>query len=137
MSFRNSHRVKWLPATLATLGIIILALGIWVALVTITGIPVSLHNTGLPFQRAVYVGTNACFTCHSDQKQDWSSMRYDLSIGDDITRPLAWDTDVRRIAVVGSLNTYTTKNGKNRAPSPNDSQRYIVKTEYGQVLLPA
>lgn len=135
MNLRNSHRVQWLPITLAVVGSITLAVGIWVALVTIAKSPSSLHAAGLSFQRAIYVGSNTCFTCHSQQQQEWSLMRYDNPIGDPIARSIVWDTAMRRIAVNGSANAYT-KDGENQASSQVYSQRYIIKTEYGHVLLP-
>jgi hypothetical protein len=141
ISIRTGNR-GWLSVMLGLIGSLSLVAGILVAVITMSRTATSGGtSTTLPLHGAIYVGENACFTCHSDQGHDWRLRPDETNAANPFASPRAVVVDVspsvevRGVAIHGSANAYTTDDAL-QAASTVSSQRYVIKTEDGHVFLP-
>lgn len=135
MKLRHGRIAKWFPITLATTGSLALIAGVFVAFFSVIVSTDDQGSPNVPVHGAVYVGANTCYTCHSEESQDWSLSLHTQLIVNTVVKPAIITKQssiaaVRQIDLGDMTDPYTPGSTTN----PN-SQRYIIITETGHTLL--
>lgn len=121
-----------ITALLAIAGSVALAVGLFVAVLTMTRTPANHSGINMPFGGGVYVGGGTCFTCHQDENPDWS-LTLDLqSAAVPLVNPQVVAADMSAGEVMPHLEfadaVVLPDNSENK-------QQYIIKTEDDQESL--
>jgi cytochrome c553 len=137
MAWRIRRTGKWLRMILVVIGSLALVTGSFVAIMTVTRTTASVHGTDTPFQGAVYVGANTCFTCHGDQGPDWSPKPSAQAVLIPPANPRAIVVNIVKsngqVAIQGAASAYTTED----VYDSSGDQRYVITTEEGYAFLPS
>lgn len=133
MSLIHRRRGKFIPALLAIIGSAALAVGVFVAVNTVTRTPADHRGINLPFGGAVYVGEDTCFTCHRDENPNWS-LTLDLQPA---AAPMANPQVVAEGVNAREVVPHLEVGGVAALPTEgNAAQQYIIETEDDQSSLP-
>jgi hypothetical protein len=102
--------------------------GVYVAVMTMIHAPVHQREVSFPLRGAVYVGGNACFTCHEDQNSDWSLVLNTQPAAAPMANPAVAMADVSVPVAESRADTGATTA---EIPAARDmlNQPYVIATE--------
>lgn len=133
MSLIHRRMGKLIPTLLAVIGSAALAVGVFVAVNSVTRTPADHRGINMPFGGAVYVGEDTCFTCHRDENPDWS-LTLDLQ---QAVAPMANPQVVTAGVNASEIVPHLDIGGLAALPTEGDAQQqYIIETEDDQSSLP-
>jgi len=132
---QGGRKAKWIPMLLAVIGSIAVTAGLFVAVLTMTR--TSADDPDIRPADTVYVGANACFTCHKDRDHNWSQMLNAERITNPVATSQSAVLDVNLRAETASLIVSGVVASEN-APIEDWrwNERYVIAMDDGNVVVP-
>lgn len=100
--------------------------------------PSNPHANGLTTS-AVYVGSDACFTCHIEEQHRWSNGIQPRQIGDDHAPhalPMARSHAETTLPIRADREPVITTETQDENTTRIDRQQYVLQTDTGAMILP-